>query len=222
VVFDLDGTLVDSRQDLANSVNAMLGEFGRAPLPEAEVTGMVGEGARVLVERALAARGIDETAAPECLRRFLALYDERLLDHTRAYEGIPELLDALHGRAVLTVLTNKPGAASRRILKGLDLSRFFEAVIGGDSEHPRKPDPAALLRLIERFGATRDATLMVGDSPIDLETAQNAGVRACLVRYGFGFRFEAAELRDVLVADSPLDVERIVGGDPARRARDAR
>ncbi len=205
-VFDLDGTLVDSRKDLADAVNALLAELGRPSLSEAAVGEMVGEGARVLIDRALAASGVEAALAPAALQRFLALYDARLLNHTAPYDGIPELLQALHGRTRLAVLTNKPGAASLRILEGLKLARFFDEVIGGDSALLRKPDPAALLHLMDRFGSTPEETVLVGDSRIDLETARNAGVRACLVRYGFGFRFEDAELRGVAVAGSPGEI----------------
>ncbi len=219
VVFDLDGTLIDSRKDLAGAVNALLVELGRPLLPEAAVAGMVGEGAGVLIGRALAATGADPALAPAALQRFLALYDERLLDHTVPYAEIPELLSDLHGRVRLAVLTNKPGAATVRILEGLKLARYFDEVIGGDGAFPRKPDPAALLHLMDRFGATPAETALVGDSPIDLDTARSAGVFACLARYGFGFRFTDAELRGVIVVDSPREIAEII---TAERAGDFR
>ena len=208
VVFDLDGTLVDSRRDLADSVNALLAELGRPPLDEAVVGDMVGEGAKVLIQRALAASDVDPAGTAAALHRFLELYDERLLRHTHPYDGIPELLASLHGRAILAVLTNKPQEATRRVLGGLGLARFFGEVIGSDSTFPRKPDPGALRHLMKRSGADPDHTLMVGDSRIDLEAARNAGVHICLVRYGFGFRFGPEELRDVAIADSPPAIAR--------------
>jgi phosphoglycolate phosphatase len=210
LVFDLDGTLVDSRQDLANSVNAMLAELDRPALPSAVVAEMVGEGAGVLVKRALAARGVDPARTSGALQRFLVLYEERLLDYTREYEGITAALQTLQCGNRLAVLTNKPGHASRRILEGLGLARFFADVVGGDSAHPRKPDPAALLHLASRFGAGSEDRWMIGDSRIDLETARNAGARACLVRYGFGFRFEESDLAGAVVADTPADIPRLV------------
>lgn len=206
IVFDLDGTLIDSRADLASSVNAMLAEIGRPPLAEATVTDMVGEGARVLVGRALRAAGVDPAACPDALQRFLALYGGRLLDHTRPYEGVPEMLAALHEGAPLAVLTNKPASPTLRILAGLGLDRFFAAVIGGDAPYPRKPDPGALLHLMDRFQAAPDETLLVGDSRIDLQTARNAGARVCLAAYGYGFRFDPAELVGLQVAASPRDI----------------
>lgn len=187
VVFDLDGTLVDSRRDLADAANAMVRERGGTPLSEAAVGDMVGDGAGVLVARALAAAGLDDS--PDLsLPRFLELYDERLLAHTRPYDGIVGMLEELHGRMPLAVLTNKPQAATDRLLEGLGLSRFFGAVVGGDTPLGRKPDPAGLLDLARRAGVEPASTVLVGDSPVDLATARRAGTRIVLVSYGFGFR----------------------------------
>lgn len=194
IAFDLDGTLVDSGRDLATGVNRMLGWCGAAPLAEAEVVGMVGDGASVLVRRALAAAGIDPDY-PGALDRFLAEYDACLLDCTRPYDGIPEILQRLGGACRLAVLTNKPTDATGRILEALDLRRYFGAVLGADSPFGRKPDPAGLEHLMRQAGASRDRTLLVGDSPIDLETARRAGTHICLARYGFGFRFERGAFR---------------------------
>src|SRR6188508_1335123 len=132
VVFDLDGTLVDSSVDLANAVNALLGDFGAAPIPVSDVTAMVGEGAAVLVRRALAARGLDpETSG--ALDRFLAHYDPHLLDNTRPYPGMVETLQELSRRMPLAVLTNKPARATDLILTGLGLRHYFREAIGGDT-----------------------------------------------------------------------------------------
>jgi phosphoglycolate phosphatase len=207
VVFDLDGTLIDSRRDLADAANALVAELGGAPLTEEQVAGMVGEGAALLVRRALRASGVDPDSRA-ALARFLELYDERLLAHTRAYEGIPEALAALAPRVALAVLTNKPAQATERILSGLGLRGYFRDVIGGDSPLGRKPDPAGLVELMSRAGARLDETVLVGDSHIDLETARRAGVRICLARYGFGFTIDPLDLyrSDVLV-DSPGELE---------------
>jgi phosphoglycolate phosphatase len=148
---------------------------------------MVGDGAATLVARAFKASGIE--CPRDALERYLAIYDGRLLDHTRPYDGMPEVLEALSRRAALAVLTNKPIASTRRILDGLGLARFFpaDAVLGGDGPFARKPDPAALLHLVARAAATPVSTLMVGDSAIDWRTARAAGTKVCLARYGFGF-----------------------------------
>lgn len=203
VVFDLDGTLIDSRRDLADATNALLLELGAAPLPVEAVAAMVGEGAAVLVRRALTSAGLDP-ALPDALARFLALYDERLLAHTRPYAGITEALETLAGGSALAVLTNKPTRQSKTILEALELAPYLDRVIGGDTPLGRKPDPAGLLRLISDAGARAATTVLVGDSRIDLDTARRAGTRVCLARYGFGFNFRPEDFRgDELFIDRP-------------------
>jgi len=214
IVFDLDGTLIDSRRDLADAANALLVERGGAPLPIDRIAAMVGEGAALLVRRALAAAGLDPEP-PEALQRFLALYDQRLLNHTTLYDGIADALATLQPRADLAVLTNKPTVPSERILEGLGIARAFRWIVGGDGPFPRKPDPAALRELMRRAETTPDDTVMVGDSAIDVRTAHAAGVRVCLARYGFGYRLDAADLRgDELLVDSPHELPRLIGAPP--------
>ena len=203
VVFDLDGTLIDSRRDLADAANALIIEGGGQPLPVDAITAMVGEGAPLLVRRALKAAGLDIDIRI-ALPRFLELYDERLLVHTRLYDGTREALEALVARATLAILTNKPQRPTERILEGLSIAPFFRWTIGGDTAHGRKPDPAGLHHLVSAASADLASTVMVGDSAIDLRTARAAGTRICLVRYGFGFGTAAAELQgDEIIADRP-------------------
>jgi phosphoglycolate phosphatase len=193
VVFDLDGTLIDSRQDLADAANALVAARGGTPLPVDAVTRMVGEGAALLVRRALIAAGL----APEvdsALPRFLELYDERLLAHTRLYPGTAEALGTIARVATLAILTNKPQRPTETILDGLDVAHHFAQVLGGDTAFGRKPDPAGLLHLVAATGSSVAEAMLVGDSAIDLRTARAAGVRPCLVTYGFGFPLAAAEL----------------------------
>jgi phosphoglycolate phosphatase len=187
IVFDLDGTLVDSRRDLTESANALLAVSGAAPLGEETIGRMVGEGAATLVARAFAASGVEPPR--DALDRFLAIYNERLLNHTRPYPKIAEVLTELGTRAALAVLTNKPLDATRRVLAGLDLARHFPGacVVGGDGPFARKPDPAGLQHLIASAGTATGETVLVGDSVIDWRTARNAGTRLCLAGYGFGF-----------------------------------
>jgi len=187
-VFDLDGTLVDSQQDLANSANALVTELGGSRLLDAEVVAMVGEGASVLVRRVLTAAGLDPDTAG-ALVRFLELYDERLVENTRPYPGIPKMLKGLRSRMPLAVLTNKPQGVTYRLLAALDLSRHFVHVIGGDTPLGRKPDPAGLLRLCAAAGIPPAEAVLVGDSPIDVETARRSGTQFILASYGFGNRF---------------------------------
>jgi phosphoglycolate phosphatase len=207
-VFDLDGTLVDSLRDLADSANEVLVSFGGIPLDANAVARMVGEGAATLVSRVFEAAKVEKPA--DALSRFLTIYDTRLLNHTRPYEGMEETLESLSSRASLAVLTNKPLAATRRILDGARLSRFFDAaaVIGGDGPLPRKPDPAGLQLLCERASVTASDAVLVGDSLIDWQTARNAGTAICLARYGFGFREFPKEMlngRERLI-DRPADL----------------
>jgi phosphoglycolate phosphatase len=208
IVFDLDGTLVDSRRDLADATNALLVSCGAAALPETRIGRMVGDGAATLVARALAASGVEPPA--DALERFLAIYNRRLLHHTRPYPGMADALTALGSRARLAVLTNKPIAATREILAGLDLARHFpeDAVLGGDGPFPRKPDPAGLLHLVEQADVPAAATLLVGDSVIDWRTARAAATGICIARYGFGFdEFPIADLRaDDWTIDAPADL----------------
>jgi phosphoglycolate phosphatase len=211
IVFDLDGTLIDSRRDLADAANALIVERGGRPLPVDAITAMVGEGAPLLVKRALKAAGVSREDVAPALRRFLELYDDRLLVHTRPYQGTREALEAVASRSTLAILTNKPQRPTETILEGLGLTPFFRWAIGGDTDLPRKPDPGGLADLVARAGTTAADTIMVGDSAIDLRTARAAGSRVCLVRYGFGFRTVEGQLRgDELIAESPADLVRLL------------
>jgi phosphoglycolate phosphatase len=205
IVFDLDGTLVDSRRDLAESANAILRESGCAPLPEHSIGRLVGDGAATLVARAFAAAGCPQPA--DALERFLAVYNGRLLACTRPYPGIPDVLAELGTRTRLAVLTNKPLGPTRAILAGLDLARYFPAdgVLGGDGPFPRKPDPGGLQHLAAEAGLAPAETMLVGDSVIDWRTARAAGAHICLAGYGFGFEdFPIADLgTGDRVVDSP-------------------
>ena len=207
-MFDLDGTLVDSLRDLAESANALIVEAGGCRLPEESIGRMVGDGAAALVRRAFRAASLEPPS--DALERFLAIYDSRLLTFTRPYAGVDETLSALAPRARLAVLTNKPIDATRRILTGLDLARYFppDRVIGGDGPFSRKPDPAGLIHLVTAECVTVDETLLVGDSVIDWRTARAACCHVCLARYGFGYEgFPVADLdRADRLIDQPLDL----------------
>jgi phosphoglycolate phosphatase len=211
VVFDLDGTLVDSRLDLAESANEMLATYGAPPLDWNEVAAMVGDGARELVKRALrAVRASSTTEGPsltEALDRFLTIYSERLVTHTRPYPGIPEVLARLASRGPIAVLTNKPEGLSRRLLDAFELSDHVSEVIGGDSRFPRKPDPTALIHLMSRFRSEPAQTTMVGDSMVDVETARRAGTRVVVALYGFGSLREPVRLTpDERTVDTPAGI----------------
>ena len=210
IAFDLDGTLVDSRRDLAQSANQLIVELGGSELPEQAIGRMVGEGASVLVDRALAAAQVGQQTGT--LARFLQIYDERLLNHTQAYEGVVDAVRHARRHARVAVLTNKPAGPTERILTGLGLRGLFDEVIGGDGPFPRKPDPTALLALMVQAGATSDNTLLVGDSRIDHETARGAATRCCLAAYGFGYEtFPLDQLNgQEWIAASPDELAAIV------------
>jgi phosphoglycolate phosphatase len=207
-VFDLDGTLIDSRQDIADAANAVLQSAGAPPLSDDAIGRMVGDGAATLVARAFAAA--DVAPPVDALARFLDAYGRRLLAHTRPYPGIPDVLDVLAARVPLALLTNKPLAATREILSALDLARFFPAdrVLGGDGPLPRKPAADGLTHLASAAGIPLARTVLIGDSVIDWRTAHAAGTSACLVRYGFGFEtFPVEQLTsDDRLLDAPADL----------------
>ncbi len=182
VVFDLDGTLVDSKVDLANSVNYALGAFGVPSLPYETIYSYVGNGASLLIERSLGAEG--RAILPRVLETFLAHYREHLLDSTVPYPGVRESLEAHSGEFAMAVLTNKPVDMTRTILTGLSLSGHFVDVRGGDSFGTKKPDPEGLLRILADRGVPPALSLMVGDSVNDILAGQGAGVATCGVTYG--------------------------------------
>ena len=213
VVFDLDGTLVDSRQDLADSTNAMLESLGAAPLHPDRVVMMVGEGARVLVQRALEAAGLPSEGArlDDALSRFHSCYRSRLLATTRPYPGISEMLGEVAPLATLAMLTNKPLLPSQQLVDAFGWNGHFVQVIGGDGHVPRKPDPKGLQQLMASAHAGPESTLLVGDSMVDVETARNAGVAMCVVQYGFGNSRGDLRLRgDEWLAETGPDVGRVI------------
>jgi phosphoglycolate phosphatase len=213
VVFDLDGTLVDSRQDLADSTNAMLESLGASPLHLDRVVMMVGEGARVLVQRALEAAGLPSEGGPldDALSRFHACYRSRLLATTRPYPGISEMLGEAARLATLAMLTNKPLRPSQQLVEAFGWNAHFVQVMGGDGEVPRKPDPGGLQQLMAIAGTGPESTMLVGDSMVDVETARNAGVAMCVVRYGFGHARGDLQLRgDEWLAETGPDVGRVI------------
>jgi len=201
LLFDLDGTLVDSVPDLAAALAILLAERGRPPLGIAAVTAMVGDGAAKLVERALAASGAGGTPLGPALDRFLALYEANATRLTRVYDGVPEGLGALADAGWrLALCTNKPERATRAVLEALGLAPHFAVVLGGDSLPTRKPDAGPLLAALDRLGVAPSRAAMVGDHANDVLAARNAGTAAILARYGYG----AATLGS-LVPDAAID-----------------
>ena len=185
LIFDLDGTLVDSRQDLANAVNAMLTDLGRKSLANERVYSYVGNGAPVLVRRALGDQATDDVFR-KGLAFFMEYYAAHDLDFTVLYPGVRISLDRFRDAGKhLAVLTNKPIGMTRHILDGLGVAGHFFRVIGGDSLERKKPDPIGVEALMREAGVDRAHAVMVGDSSVDVATARNAGIACCGVTYGF-------------------------------------
>ncbi len=187
-IFDLDGTLIDSKEDLAQSINAMLRHYQRPELPLEVVGSYVGDGAAMLVRRSLGDPD-DEHFVQEALKFFMTYYREHKLDHTYVYEGVIDALrrirDSHNGQLKMAVLSNKPVNPSRGICEGLKLSEFFVQIYGGNSFPTKKPDPEGALTLLDETGVRPEQAVMVGDSQNDVLTAQNAGMWSLGVTYGF-------------------------------------
>ncbi len=203
LVFDLDGTLIDSRLDLIHSVNAMLRHLGRPELPGDVIASYVGDGAPVLVRRALGDPD-DETFFRNALEYFLGYYRLHKLDHTTVYDGIPEVLaglaDSSNGvQRTMAVLSNKPVNPSRDIVRALGLRDFFVSVYGGNSFPTKKPDPLGVQTILEEAGVAADEALIIGDSSVDVLTGRNAGLWTCGVTYGFAPHTLEEVAPDVLV-----------------------
>ncbi len=204
VVYDLDGTLIDSRDDLADSVNAMLDRLRLPPRDPVVIQGFVGEGAELLIRRSLGPP--HEHRYPEAAPIWREEYKKRLLARTRLYPGVSELLRM--PPPARGVLTNKPGEFTREILRGLGVAHAFKSVICGD-EAPRKPAPDGLLRVCAALGVAPARALLVGDSPVDLATGRAAGVRVCAVTWGFGER--AALASADYLCHTPAELGELLG-----------
>jgi len=186
LVFDLDGTLVDTVLDLRAALNEMLREHGRRALSPSEVRGMIGDGVPALVARALAASGADPAEVPMALPRFLEIYEANPAQLSRPYPGVPETLAALRRRGYRTaVCTNKPQQATMAVMQDLDLLPLFDGIAGGDRFPVKKPHPGHLLRLIAEVGAKPEASAMIGDNENDAAAAHSAAIPLLLMRYGY-------------------------------------
>ena len=195
LIFDLDGTLIDSKQDLIHSVNAMLRELGRRELAEETISGYIGHGAPKLVARALG-ENCTEEERQRALDFFLRYYEAHKMDTTYAYPGVAETLQKLAGMQ-MAVLTNKPVRISVRILDAMGLSKYFRAIYGGNSFETKKPDPVGARTILKELGAEPGEALFVGDSEVDVQTARNAGMMAAAVNYGFGVHDRGAYPADI-------------------------
>ena len=195
LLFDLDGTLIDSKRDLVQSVNATLRQMGRAELPEDLVASYVGSGAPILISRALGGPTSEEERH-RALRFFLAHYEAHKLDFTTEYPGVRETLEKLRGLP-MAVLTNKPVNISVRILEGLGLAGFFRAIYGGNSFATKKPHPQGANAVLSELGIAAAQAAMVGDSEVDVQTARNTGMISAIVNFGFGTHDRTAYPADI-------------------------
>jgi len=195
LIFDLDGTLIDSKLDLIRSVNAMLLELGREQLHEDTISGYIGHGAPQLVGQALG-QAATEQECKRALKFFLAYYEDHKMDSTCAYPGVPEALQQL-AAFPMAILTNKPVRISGRILEELGLAKYFRAVYGGNSFETKKPNPLGAQTILREFGAAPTEAILIGDSEVDVQTARNAGTFAAAVNYGFGTHDRVAYPADI-------------------------
>jgi phosphoglycolate phosphatase len=213
VIFDLDGTLIDSRLDLVHSVNAALRHIGRPSLPDHVIASYVGDGAPILIQRALGGEKIDEAVVRQGLQFFLSYYREHKLDHTTVYDGVKEALSVVQRSSngvprKLAVLSNKPVGPSRAIVEALGLGPFFMQVYGGNSFATKKPDPEGARKLLEELGVRPEEAAIVGDSHVDIETGRNAGLLTVGVNYGFAPHTLRDQPPDVLV-DTPSELAEV-------------
>lgn len=216
VIFDLDGTLIDSRLDLVHSVNAALRHIGHAELPEHVIASYVGDGAPVLIQRALGGEKIEESVVRKGLEFFLSYYREHKLDHTTVYAGISEALASIQKSTngsprKLAVLTNKPVIPSKAIVEALGLAPYFQQVYGGNSFQTKKPDPEGARKLLQETGVRPEQAVIVGDSHTDIETGHNAGLWTVGVTYGFAPHTLEDASPDVVI-DHPHELSQVFGG----------
>jgi phosphoglycolate phosphatase len=213
LIFDLDGTLIDSRIDLTNSINAMLQHFHKPTLPHEVIASYIGDGAPMLVRRSLGDPD-DEAFVQSALEFFLLYYREHKLDNTYVYAGVKESLDAIRASRngdpmKMAVLSNKPVGPSRAIVEALGLGGYFFQVYGGNSFHTKKPDPTGVQALLKEAGTAPERTVIIGDSNVDVLTARNSDIYSVGVNYGFAPHSFTEAAPDVLI-DTPEELEQIL------------
>lgn len=204
VIFDLDGTLIDSRLDLVHSVNAALRHIGRPALPDDVIASYVGDGAPILIQRALGGEAVDDEIVRRGLQFFLSYYREHKLDHTTVYDGVKQALSNIQRASngvprKMAVLSNKPVVPSRAIVEALALGPFFTQIYGGNSFPTKKPDPEGVRKLLEEYAVPPEEAVIVGDSHVDVETGHNADLWTVGVTYGFAPHTLEDAAPDVLV-----------------------
>jgi len=211
IIFDLDGTLIDSVPDLTLGINCMLAQLGRDPFSEDEVRNWVGNGAQILVKRALSGdreiKDIDEGLFQTALNLFMECYEKSLCKKTKVYEGVVETLEILQNRYKLAIVTNKPSRFTKPLLRELDLDRFFTTVVGGDDLDVKKPHPKPLLYCCEQCKVEPKDALMVGDSKNDILSAKSAKIDTIAVSYGYNYDIPISEFEPDIVVDRFSDIK---------------
>jgi phosphoglycolate phosphatase len=202
-IFDLDGTLIDSKRDIADSVHHTMKTLGLPPISDEMIYQFVGNGVTPLIQKSIKAAG--DVSFEKALKIFKAHYDRHLLNTTQPFPGIMDVLDHF-SQKTMVVVTNKPQGYSEKILRGLGMNRFFKGIFGGDTPFPKKPEPDVIHHILEKFGSDAKKTVIVGDSRIDLETGHNAGIITCGVTYGFRPRRELEEIGCDFLIERPGDL----------------
>jgi len=209
IIFDLDGTLIDSKRDIAYAVNETLKKMGLSPIPQEEVYGYVGNGVRPLIEQTMANNGL-EADLPTAIDHFRELYIKHLLDTTIMFDGVPEVLEHFRTDKKMAVASNKPYRYVAKILDGLGMTGYFSSVKGGDNVEVKKPAPEMLNTILEETGIDRDSCVFVGDSGVDIRTGKNAGVKTVGVTYGFRPMEEIMENEPDVLVDTPLMLKEVI------------
>jgi phosphoglycolate phosphatase len=199
IIYDLDGTLVDTREDIFRGVNHMLKELGRPPISNDEIAGYVGHGLYHLMKKSIQSN--DEKMIEKGSKIYRKYYAEHMMDHSCLYPGVLEILDYFAGKKQ-AVITNKPNPFTVDMLEALGISKYFVEIVAGDSDYPKKPDPAAVLAMMKTEEASADETLFIGDSEIDVQTARNAGVETVVLSHGFTDRSELESAAPLAIVEN--------------------
>jgi phosphoglycolate phosphatase len=209
IIFDLDGTLIDSKRDIAYAVNEMLKRMDLRPIEPGKIYGYVGNGVRPLIEQTLAQNGMSADI-PTAIDHFRELYIKHLLDTTVMFDGVKEVLDHFQKSKIMAVASNKPIRYVKKIVDGLGMTGYFTAIKGGDDVEMKKPAPEMLNAIMEETSIGRESCVFVGDSGVDIRTGKNAGVKTVGVTYGFRPVEEIVENEPDLLVDSPLQLKEII------------
>ncbi len=207
IIFDLDGTLAETRQDIANAANYMLAKLGLAELPESVITGYVGDGIKKLIERCLA--DYSNKSTEKAFDFFIEFYSVHLADHTHLYPGIAEFLKQIQSKK-MAVLSNKAQKFTEEIIHRLKVNNYFQLIMGSNPQFPKKPDPGSINHIIKTLNSTKEKTIIMGDTKNDILAGQAAGIYTCAVSYGFRSKEELLNYNPDYMIDSIFELQKIV------------